>query len=153
MHAYRLHLLAEELHEEHPHEDRPGSLRELGHLTGGGSFVLGLGEEVGHDGQEEGERRREEDADGRVEDGAHLGEAAVEVEVEEEGGEDEHDGRGGHYGGLVPLVSVGGGEVVHRQIECAVAPFVANRDDGVAAATVGGGVIHLGMTLHPGASS
>jgi hypothetical protein len=67
-----------------------------------------------------------------------LGEAAVEVEVEEDGGEDEHDGGGGHYGGLVPLVSVGGGEVVHRQIECSVAPFVA----ALGVAAVG---VHLRM--------
>jgi hypothetical protein len=50
----------------------------------GGGVVLGLGKEVGHDGEEESERGGEEQADAGVEDGADVGQAAEEVEVEEE---------------------------------------------------------------------
>jgi hypothetical protein len=91
----------------------------------GGGVVLGLGKEVGHDGEEESERGGEEQADAGVEDGADVGQAAEEVEVEEEHGEDEHDHRGGHHGGFIPVVGVGGGEVVHIKLHCFIALFAS----------------------------
>uniref|UniRef100_A0A8R7V287 Uncharacterized protein n=1 Tax=Triticum urartu TaxID=4572 RepID=A0A8R7V287_TRIUA len=128
LHADLLHLVAEELDEEHPREDQPGPQRELG--RGGAAAreaagVLGLGEEVGHDGEEEGERLGEHDADLGVEDGAGVGEAAEEVEVEEECGEEEHDDGGGQHGGLVALVRVGGRQVPHQAAGLPAARVVA----------------------------
>ena len=88
-----------------------------GHLAG----ILGLGEEVGHDGEEEGERLGEHDADLGVEDGAGVGEATEEVEVEEECGKNEHENRGGHHGALIFLVGVGGSQVIRIRVDCVVA--------------------------------
>ncbi|PVH48513.1 hypothetical protein PAHAL_4G346800 [Panicum hallii] len=113
-HPDLVHLLAEELHQEHPRQDHQGAQRELAGAgaCGGGAGVLGLGEEVGHDGEQERERRGEEEADLGVEGGADVGETAEEVEVEEEAGEDEHDDGGGHHAGLVALLGVGRREVL-----------------------------------------
>jgi len=58
--------------------------------------VLGFGEEVGHDREEQGERRGEDEADVGVEDGADIRDAAEKVEVEEHSGEDEHEDGAGH---------------------------------------------------------
>lgn len=66
---------------------------------GFGALVLGLGEHVGHEREEEGEGRVEEDADGGVEGGA-AGEAAEEAEAEENHAEHEHDDRRQEDGGL-----------------------------------------------------
>ncbi|RCV13847.1 hypothetical protein SETIT_2G379100v2 [Setaria italica] len=42
-----------------------------------------------------------------VEDGADVGDAAEEIEVEKEAGEDEHDDGGGHHAGLIALLCLG----------------------------------------------
>jgi len=49
----------------------------------------------------------EEEPDLGVEDGAHVGDAAEEVEVEEEAGEDEHDHGRRHHVWLIALLRVG----------------------------------------------
>ena len=55
-------------------------------------------------------------ADSGVEYGAHIGEPAEEVEGEEERRKHEHDDRGENHGGLISLVCIGRGEVVHEGI-------------------------------------
>jgi hypothetical protein len=117
-HADLVHLLAQELHQEHPCKDDAGPQREVSdvdsaHAGGVAGVILGFREEVGHDGEQEGERRREEEPDFRVEDGADVGDAAEEVEVEEEPGEGEHHDGGCHHVGLIALVGVGFCEVAH----------------------------------------
>jgi len=57
----------------------------------------------------------EEEPDLGVEDGAHVGDAAEEVEVEEDPGQDEHEDGGRHHGRLIALVHVRGCEVGDEQ--------------------------------------
>ena len=117
LHPDGVQLLAEELNQEHPHKDDPGLQRQVRLLMSGGTTrlaVLGFGEEVGHDREEQGERRGEDEADVGVQDGADIRDAAEKVEVEEHPGEEEHEDGAGHHGDLIALVDVRGGEVVYE---------------------------------------
>lgn len=74
--------------QEHPDED---DVRVEGQLAAASPF-LGLGQHVGHEREEEGQGRVEEDADGGGDEDAAAGDAADEAEDEEEAAEDEHHG-------------------------------------------------------------
>ncbi|WVZ51712.1 hypothetical protein U9M48_002827 [Paspalum notatum var. saurae] len=98
-----VHLLAEELHQEHPEEDEVGAR--------GGALGAGLGVHVGHEGQEEREGGAEEDARRHGVAAVPAGEPRQQAQREQRGAEDGHQHRRGHH------QTLGGAQVArHREV-------------------------------------
>ena len=143
-----IHLLAEQLDEEHPEEDEVGAR--------GGVLGAGLGVHVGHEGQEEREGGAEEEAcRRRVAAAVPAGGAPHQAQREQRGAEDGHEHRGGNHEPLGVAQVAGHREVGHQRGVRRGAPYlVEQQQDSSGRVELCGGGGHfcnkIELTRHPG---